>query len=109
MDSKFGHTSNAKCDALKRNCLSERVQEYWNRLPFDVKMAPSINSFKNRLENYKSDFLKSTITLPGNFWELSNAVLDCIEGANYAENKSVYNEYLKRNPHAAKKKFININ
>ena len=45
--SKFGHTSNAKCDALKRNCLSERVREYWNRLPFDVKMAPSINSFKN--------------------------------------------------------------
>ena len=72
-------------------------------------MAPSINSFKNWLENYKSDCLKSTIMLPGNFWELSNAVLDHIEGANYAENKSVYNKYLKRNPHAAKKKFININ
>ena len=28
---------------------------------------------------------------------------------NNVENKSVYNEYLKRNPHAAKKKFININ
>ena len=59
--SKFGHGSNAKCNALKRNCLSERVQEYWNRLPFDVKMAHSINSFKNLLENYKSDCLKSTI------------------------------------------------
>ena len=46
---------------------------------------------------------------PWNFWELSNAVLDHIEGANYAENKGVHNEYLKRNPHAAKKKFININ
>ena len=45
--SKFGHSSNAKCDALKRSCLSERVQEYWNRLPFDIKMAPSIDSFKN--------------------------------------------------------------
>ena len=72
-------------------------------------MAPSIDSFKNRLENYKSDCLNSTIMRPGNFWELSNAVLDRIEGANYAENKSVHNEYLKRNPHAAKKKFININ
>ena len=88
--------------------LSERVRENWNRLPFDVKMAPSIDSFKNRLKNYKSDYLNSTIMRPENFWELYNAVLDRIEGANYAENKSVHNEYLKRNPHAAKKKFINI-
>ena len=73
-------------------------------------MAPGINSFKNRLENYKSDCFNSTITPPGNFWELSNAVLDRIEGANYPENKSVHNEYLKTNLHAAKKKFIiNIN
>ena len=104
--SKFGHSSNAKCDALKRSFLCERVREYWDRLPFDVKMAPSIDSFNNRLENYKSDCLNSTITRPGNFWELSNAVLDRIEGANYAENKNIHNEYLKRNPHAAKKKFI---
>ena len=68
-----------------------------------------MDSFKNRLENYKSDCLNSTITRPGNFWELSNAVLDRIEGANYAANKSVHNEYLKRNPYTAKKKFININ
>ena len=27
---------------------------------------------------------------PGNFWELSNAVLDHIEGTNYAENKCVH-------------------
>ena len=39
--SKFGHSSNAKCNVLKRSCLSERVQEYWNRLPYDVKMAPT--------------------------------------------------------------------
>ena len=65
--SKFGHSSNAKCDALKRSCLSERVREYWNRLPFEVKMAPSIDSFKNRLENYKSDCLNSIIMRPGNF------------------------------------------
>ena len=59
-------SSNAKCicDALKRNCL-----KFWNRLPFDIKMPPSINSFKNRLENYKSDCLNSTITQPGNFLE----------------------------------------
>ena len=43
--SKFKHGSNPKCDALKRNCLSERVREYWKKLPVDVKMAPNINSF----------------------------------------------------------------
>ena len=38
---------------------------------------------------------------PGNFWELSDAVLSCIEGANYADNKSSHNEFLKRNPYVA--------
>ena len=51
--------SSPKCDALKRNCLSEIVQEYWNKLPIDIKMAPNINSFKNKLESYKSDCIDS--------------------------------------------------
>ena len=37
--SKFGHSPYAKRNALKRNCLGVRVRVYWNRLPFDVKMA----------------------------------------------------------------------
>ena len=41
-------------------------------------------------------------------WELSNEVLDRIEGNNYIENKKVHNEYLKLNPFVAKKKFINL-
>ena len=45
----------------------------------------------------------------GNFWELSDAVLSHIEGANYADNKSSHNdEFLKRNPYVAKRKFINM-
>ena len=42
------------------------------------------------------------------FWELSDAVLSRIEGANYADNKSSHNEFLKRNPYVAKRKFINM-
>ena len=45
---------------------------------------------------------------PENFWELSDAVLSHIEGANYADNKSSHNEFLKRNPYVAKRKFINM-
>ena len=41
---------------------------------------------------------------PGNFWELSGAVLSHIGGANYADNKCSHNEFLKRNPYVAKKK-----
>ena len=85
---KFCPSSNAKCNTIKRNCLNERVQEYWNKLPNDIKMAPNINSFKNRLESYKLDCISSANERPGNFWELSDAALSHIEGANYADNKS---------------------
>ena len=47
--SKFCPSSNAKCNTIKRNCLNERVREYWDKLPNDIKMAPNVNSFKNRL------------------------------------------------------------
>ena len=71
-------------------------------------MAPNINSFKNRLESYKLDCISSANERPGNFWELSDAVLSRIEGANYADNKSLHNEFLKRNPYVAKRKLINM-
>ena len=54
-------------------------------------MALNINSFKNRLESYKLDCISSVNERPGNFWELSDAVLSHIEGANYADNKSSIN------------------
>ena len=72
-------------------------------------MALNINSFKNRLESYKLDCISSSNECPGNFWELSDTVLSCIEGANYADNKSSHNEFLKKNPYVAKRKFINMN
>ena len=106
--SKFCPSSNAKCDTIKRSCLNERVREYWNKLPNDIKMAPNVNSFKNRLESYKLDCISSANERPGNFWELSDAVLNRIEGANYADNKSSHNEFLKKNPYVTKRKFINM-
>ena len=67
-----------------------------------------LNSFKNQLESYKLDCLSSAIEHPGNSWELSDAVLSCIEGTNYADNKSSHNEFLKKNPYVAKRKFIKM-
>ena len=71
-------------------------------------MAPDINSFKNQLESYKLDCISSVNERPGNFWELSDAVLSRIEGANYTDNKSSHNEFLKRKPYVAKRKLINM-
>ena len=42
----------------------------------------------------------------GNFRELSNEVLDHIEGNTYIENKKVHNEYLKLNPFKLKLIFL---
>ena len=71
-------------------------------------MAPNINSFKNQLESYKLDCISSVNEHPGNLWELSHAVLSCIKGANYTDNKSSHNEFLKQNPYVPKRKFINM-
>ena len=102
--SKFCPSSNAKCNTIKRNFLKERVREYWNKLPNDIKMAPNINSFKNRLESYKLDCISSANECPGNFWESSDAVLNHIGGANYGDNKSSHNEFLKKKSFCGKKK-----
>ena len=57
--------------------------------------AQSIDSFKFMLEGYKLRHINGNVIDTGNFWELSNEVLDRIEGNNYIENKKVHNEYLK--------------
>ena len=71
-------------------------------------MAQSIDSFTFMLKGYKLRLINGNVIDTGNFWELSNKVLDRIEGNNYIEKNKVYNEYSKLNPFVAKKKFINL-
>ena len=72
-----------------------------------MKMAQSIDSFKFMLEGYKLRHINGNVIETVNFWELSNEVLDRIEGNNYIENKKVHNEYLKLN-HLLQRKFLLI-
>ena len=58
------------------------------------------------LQEYKTSNEGKTIS--GNFWDVSHEVLCRIEGQEYLENKAMHNEYLKINPFAARKKFINL-
>ena len=39
-----------------RSFFKNRVINFWNKLPNDVKDAPSVNSFKNRLDSYWDQF-----------------------------------------------------
>ena len=101
---KLAKSKTTKFESIKRNFINERVKLFWNKLPSEVKNSSSLNDFKNGLEKFKNNSLCAS----GNFWELSNEVLNRIESSNYLENKLKHNEYLKENPFVAKKKFINI-
>ena len=89
---------------LRNRFLSNRVVNYWNQLPVDIKLSESIDNFKINLENYK----KSSNSLTGNYWEISYLILDKIEGSNYLNNKAKHNEYLESNPWVARKRYINL-
>lgn len=64
-----------------------------------------MNEFKSQLDIFKNN---STSNHPHNYWEVSNLIIDKIEGKNcYLSNKSKFNLYLSDNPYVAKKKGIN--
>ena len=105
---KPGKSKSSKFNRIKRNFINERVMLFWNKLPIEVKNAPTLNSFKANLELFKSKTKAFGIYGSGNFWELSDEVLNRIESGNYLENKLRHNSFLQDNPFVAKKKFINI-
>ena len=105
---KQGKCKDSKINRVRRNFLNDRVTLIWNKLPTEVKISSSLNVFKSNLELFKCKTKALGICGTGNFWEISDEVLNRIEGANYLENKLKHNTYLKDNPIVAKKKFINI-
>jgi len=45
-----------KCrTTVRQNFFSLRIVSEWNKLPHDVVDAPSINTFKNRLDRHRHD------------------------------------------------------
>ena len=56
--------------------FSERVINYWNKLPESVKDKCSVNSFKNALDTFRSNGIRNN--LKGQFWELSNEIFNRI-------------------------------
>jgi hypothetical protein len=45
---------------VRRNFFSLRVVEEWNRIPSTIKMASSVNSFKNKYKKHRADMVVPT-------------------------------------------------
>ena len=64
-------------------------RNYWNNLPLYVKMSENFLDFKINFEKFKSQSVNSSFH---NFWEVSNMIIDKIEGnPRYLENKNKFN------------------
>ena len=91
---------------LRKSFLPERIRNYWNNLPAYVKLSDSVTDFKINLEKFKKESVDQSCN---NFWEVSNVILDKIEGnPNYLSRKEKFKAYLLENPFVARKKGINI-
>ncbi len=84
--------------------LSNRVANYWNKVPVSVKEAKSVEAFKVRLQNYKQDTIASKASSLGHFWDLSEILLSKIKDHDH----DAYAKFMSNNPLIAKYKGVNI-
>ena len=84
--------------------LSNRVANYWNKVPGSVKEANSVDAFKARLECYKKNTIASGASFTGHFWDLSETLLSKI---NDSEHES-YAQFMSSNPMIAKYRGVNV-
>ena len=90
-------------DKIRPGFFSERVREYWNKLPMFVKTADNVNSFKSRLGLHKT---KSHM-VGGNYWDVSEQVLEKIEGPTSNISRQAYVNYMLENPWTARSIGVN--
>ena len=84
--------------------LSNRVANYWNKVPGSVKEANSVDAFTARLECYKKHTIASGASFTGHFWDLSETLLSKI---NDSEHES-YAQFMSSNPMIAKYRGVNV-
>ena len=73
---------------VRRYFFSTRVTAYWNSLPDSVVTAPSLNSFKNRLDKFWSEFkydpVKSHIRTPYSYDTIASDDEEQPTGSTYS-------------------------
>ena len=103
---KPSFNSHRKVREVHDSFLPHRVINFWNKLPSEVRLCCNVEEFKIKLEKFKLDNIHLAET--GNFWDVSEVVLNKIEGKSYLDNKVKQLEYLKHNPGVAIRKGINL-
>ena len=88
----------------KSDFFSQRVLQYWNRLPRHVQDSPSVNIFKNRLDQFRGKGLVSQIK--HQYWELSDEIFQRLDVPS--SNRLKYTNYMRENPIVAKLRRVNI-
>ena len=91
-------------DTRRSDFFSQRVLQYWNRLPRDVKDSSNVIMFKNRLDAFRKK--GSVSMLPHHFWELSDEIYQRLQVTETSRRN--YTDYMKENPWIAKYKKVNI-
>ena len=83
------------------NTFQVRVAKYWNKIPDDIKVtSDTVDAFKIKLESFK----KNKFCQLGNYWELSDEILNRINDSNRTD----YVSYMNENPYITKRRHINI-
>ena len=100
--SGYNLVKNSNAGSRLYDFFPERCIDYWNKIPEYVKDANTVNSFKGRLELYKSS--SSSTARMGNYWELSDILFSKIE----SDSREDYVQYLKDNPGVAARRMINL-
>ena len=84
--------------------LSNRVANYWNKLPQCVKDSSSVECFKSRLQSFKLESITKGDQCDGNFWDLSVLLLSKINDCN----RDDYVTFMIENPEIARIKKVNV-
>ena len=84
---------------FKHGFLSRRVIQYWNKLPNDIKSAKTVESFKNKLQNFKQ---KNFYTY-GQYWNLSTEIFQRIDNVD----RNQYVTFMENNPQVARYRRVN--
>ena len=86
----------SKCDFI-----TNRVVNYWNKLPVLVRKSENVQKFKANLEKFKSSSQNST---QKNYWDISDEIFDRIND----NSRESYISYLLENPDIMKRRKITV-
>lgn len=89
--------------SLKCDFITNRVVNYWNKLPELVNTSKNVHKFKANLEKFKSSTSCQNSTQK-KYWDISDEIFDRIN----ENSRETYISYLLENPDIMKRRKIPI-